>query len=102
MPSLAAGMPNWLFLNAELGVGNAELVVLGAYADIRRHRHLHAAAEAEAADRGDDRLRVIRQKRALRGALFRIFFRRFGVVAGFLELADIRARDKVLVAGAGQ
>ena len=43
--------------DAEFGGGNAELAVLGGDADIRRHRHLHAAAEAKAPDAGDDRLR---------------------------------------------
>ena len=86
--------------DAELGGGNAELAVVGGDADIGRHRHLHAAAEAEAPDAGDDRLRIIRQQGALRLALFRIFFRRCRIVADFLELADIGARDERLVAGA--
>ncbi len=88
--------------DAEFGGGNAELAVVGRDADVRRHRDLHAAAQAKAADAGDDRFRKIRQQRALRGALFRIFFRGLGVVPGFLELADIGARHKRLVAGAGQ
>ena len=86
--------------DAEFGGGNAELAVVGGDADIGQHRDLHAAAQAEAADAGDDRLRIIRQQRALRGALPRIFLRGLGVVAGLLELADIRARDEGLVAGA--
>ena len=86
--------------DAEFGGGNAELAVVGGNADIGQHRDLHAAAEAEAADAGDRRLRVIRQQRALRLAAFGIFLRGLCVVAGLFELADVGARDERLVAGA--
>src|SRR3981189_1654537 len=56
--------------HAELGCGNAELAVLGRDADIRQHRHLHAAAEAKTPDAGDGRFRIIGQQRALWSALF--------------------------------
>src|SRR5258708_30478254 len=69
--------------DAELGCGNAELAVFGRDANIRQHRHLHAAAETETPDTGDGRFRIIGQQRALRSTLLRIFFRGFGVVAGF-------------------
>src|ERR1700686_3764989 len=88
--------------DAEFRGGNAELAVLGGGPDIRNHRPLHAAAEAEAPDAGDGRLRIIRQQGALRGAPFGILLRRLRVMAGFLELADIGARYEGLVAGADQ
>ena len=75
--------------NAELCGGNAELAVVGGNANIRQHRDLHAAAEAEAADAGNGRLRVARHQRTLRLAAFRIFLRGRRIVAGFFELADI-------------
>ena len=88
--------------DAEPGGGNAELAVVGGKANVCQHCDLHAAAEAEAADAGNRRLRVTRQQRALRLAPFRIFFRGRRIVAGLFELADIGARDKSLVAGADQ
>ena len=88
--------------NAEFCGGNAELAVVGGNANIRQHCDLHAAAEAEAADAGNRRLRVARHQRTLRLAAFRIFFRGRRIVAGLFELADIGARDESLVAGADQ
>src|SRR2546429_9687739 len=79
--------------DAELGCGNAELAVLRG-TDVRQHRDLHAAAEAEAPDTGNGRLWIIRQQGALRDTAFCIFFRRLGVVAGFFLRGVISAPKK--------
>jgi len=82
MPSFAAGMPNWL--------------LSGSDANICQHGDLHAAAEAEAADAGDRRLRVtLRAARAAPRSVSNIPRGR-RIVAGFFELADIGARDEAL------
>ncbi len=88
--------------NAEPGGRDAELTVFGGDSDVGQHRHLHAAAEAEAADAGDGRFGIVGQQRALRGAPPGILLRGFGVVSGLLELADVGARDERLVPGADQ
>ena len=88
--------------DAEFCGGNAELAVVGSEANVCQHCDLHAAAEAEAADAGNRRLRVAREQRTLRLAPLRIFFRGRRIVAGLFELADIGARDEGLVAGADQ
>src|SRR5260370_21257777 len=78
--------------DAEFCGGNAELAVLGGDADVRHHRDLYAAAEAESPDAGNGRLRIVRQQGALRGAAFGILFRGLRVVAEFFFSAAVFAR----------
>ena len=88
--------------DAELRRGNAELAAMGGNADVREHRHLHAAAETKALDAGNGRLGIIGEQRALGGAAFAIFLGSGGVMACLLELADVGARHERLAAAAAQ
>ena len=88
--------------DAEFGGGNAELAVLGGKADVGEHRHLHAAAEAEATDARNRRLGIIREQRALGLATPGILLGCFGIVSILFELADVGTRNERLVAGADQ
>src|SRR5260370_14574999 len=76
--------------DAEFCGGNAELAVLGGDADVRHHRDLYAAAEAESPDAGNGRLRIVRQQGALRVAAFGILFRGLRLVAAVLHTSSIR------------
>jgi hypothetical protein len=87
---------------AHLRRRDAELRVVGGDAEVAQHRDVHAAAQAVAADHGDQRLVAAGELR--RRALRQLFvaLHRFRARALLLELRDVGARHERLVARAGE
>ena len=87
--------------DAEVDLGLAELRLVAGVDEVARERELAAAAEREAVDRGDRRLRssasIASPTRAPSSANAA---RLVGVMLG--HLGDVGAGDERLVAGAGQ